>query len=199
VILARLNAAFQTDSVAVIATLEGGALRLTSTEHGSGNGFTVAYTDPGVESPATQLGIAAGAHDTGVDAVGTLNGVAMTGAGQLLTGVNGLVVRYTSSDATLSTTVRFSRGLAGALTGAANSILVDGDGTAAQQETSARARIASLERRESDISSRLERRRAALIADFTRMETTLGRLQSQGSWLSSQITSIQNISASANG
>ncbi len=199
VLLARLNAAFQADSVAVIATLEGGALRLTSTEHGSGNGFTVAYADPGLESPATQLGIAAGAHDNGVDAAGTLAGVAMTGAGQLLTGVNGLVVRYTGTDALASTTVRYSRGLAGALTGAANSILVDGDGTAAQQETSARARIVSLERREADITSRLERRRAALIADFTRMETTLSRLQSQGNWLSSQITSIQNISAAANG
>lgn len=197
IIMARLNAAFQAQSVAVTASLEGGALRLTSNEYGSGAGFTVAYTDPGAESPATQLGIAASAHDSGLDAIATLDGVAMTGSGQLLTAVNGLVVRYTGTDATASTTVRYSRGLAGSLTGAANSILVEGDGTAAQQEASARTRIASLERRESDILARLERRRAALVADFTRMESTLSRLQSQGSWLTSQITSMQNISAAA--
>lgn len=190
VLAARLNAAFQSESVAVVASVEGGALRLTGTEYGTSGGFTVSYTDPGAEDPATQLGIAAGVHDTGVNVAGTLGGVAMTGAGQVLTAINGLMLRYTGTDAPANSTVRYSRGLASGLTIAANSLLAEGSGTAATQQQSAQSRIASLEKREVDILARLERRRATLIADFTRMETSLAKLQSQGNWLTSQITAM---------
>ncbi len=190
VIAARLQAAFEDESVAVSASVEGGALRLRSTDYGTSGGFTVAYTDPGAEDPATQLGIAAGAHDTGINAAGTLDGVALTGNGQLLTSATGLVWRYTGTDDVASSAVRYSRGLAGALTVAANSVLSESGGTAKLQTDSARTRIASLEKREVDILSRLERRRLALVADFTRMESALGRLQGQGNWLTSQITAM---------
>lgn len=192
VIAARLQAAFADEAVAVSASVEGGALRLTSTDYGTGGGFTVSYGDPGAEAPAAQLGIAAGSYDTGVDAAGTLDGVALTGAGQLLTSTTGLVLRYTGTDAAATGTMRYARGLAGALTVAANAVLAT-DGSAALQTESARTRISSLERREADIIARLERRRAALVADFTRMEQSLARLQSQGSWLSSQITTMNAI------
>ncbi len=195
-IAARLQAAFEEQAVEVNATVEGGAIRLTGTSYGTNGGFTVSYTDPGAEAPATQLGIAAGAYDTGVNAAGTLNGIAMTANGQVLTGVNGLIVRYTGTAATLSTTVRYARGVAGGISYAADGVIADGTGTAALFKSSAQTRIASLERRESDVTDRLERRRAALVAQFSKMESVLGKLQSQSSWLTSQITSMQNMNSS---
>jgi flagellar hook-associated protein 2 len=175
--------------------VEGGALRLTSGEYGSAAGFTVSYADAGGEDPATQLGLAAATYDNGLDAAGTLDGIALTGAGQLLTAANGLVMRYTGSAATATSTMRYARGLGGSLALSAETMLAQGSGTIALQKSSAERGISSLERRETDILARMERRRATLVADFTRMETLLGRLQGQGSWLTSQIGSIQNISA----
>jgi flagellar hook-associated protein 2 len=195
ILVAKLNAAFTEQRVTVSASVEGGALRLTSTDYGSLGGFTVAYTDPGAEDPATQLGIAAQSHDTGLDAEGTLDGEAMTGSGQLLTSLQGLVLRYTGTDDSATSEVRYARGLAGGLAVSADSVLnVDG-GSAALQVQSARTRIASLEKREIDILSRLERRRATLVADFTRMETLLSQFQAQSAWLTSQVTSLNAIAA----
>ena len=190
ILAARLQAALGEQSVGVTASVVGGALRLTSDAYGSPGGFTVSYGDPGGEDPATQLGIAAAATDNGADAVGTLNGVALTGSGQLLTAVNGLVLRYTGTDASTTSTVRFARGLAGALSRSADLMLNAGTGTIALQQTSAQTGIASLERREVDVQARLDRRRESLVAQFVRMESLLGRLQSQGQYLTSQIGAI---------
>lgn len=199
ILAAKLQAAFNEENVAVNASVEGGALRLTSTEYGSLGGFTIAYTDPGAEAPGTQLGLAAGSFDTGLDAAGTLDGEAMTGAGQLLTSLKGLVLRYTGTDDNATSEVRYTRGLAGSLSQSAESVLASGSGAAALQMDSARTRIAALEKRELDILGRLERRRAALVADFSRMETLLSQLQSQGSWLSSQVTTMNAIAGARAG
>jgi len=123
ILAAKLQAAFNEENVAVNASVEGGALRLTSTEYGSLGGFTIAYTDPGAEAPGTQLGLAAGSFDTGLDAAGTLDGEAMTGAGQLLTSLKGLVLRYTGTDDNATSEVRYTRGLAGSLSQSAESVL----------------------------------------------------------------------------
>lgn len=195
ILAAKLSAAFTEHNVGVVAAVEGGALRLTSTDFGSIGGFTVSYTDPGAENPATQLGLAAQAHDTGLDALGTLDGEAMTGAGQLLTSLQGLVIRYTGTDDSATSEVRYTRGLAGSLSTSADAVLSTEGGAAALQTQSARTRIAALEKRELDILSRLERRRATLVADFTRMETLLSQFQAQSSWLTSQVTSLNAIAA----
>lgn len=195
ILAAKLNAAFTEQKVTVSASVEGGALRLTSTDFGSLGGFTVAYTDPGAENPATQLGIAAQSHDTGLDAEGTLDGEAMTGSGQLLTSLQGLVLRYTGTDNSASSEVRYARGLAGGLVVSADAVLNADGGAASLQIQSARTRIASLEKREVDILSRLDRRRATLVADFTRMETLLSQFQAQSAWLTSQVTSLNAIAA----
>lgn len=196
IIAARLQAALVDEAVGVNASVEGGALRLTAGEFGSAAGFTVSYGDPGSEDPATQLGLAAASYDNGLDAAGTLDGIALTGAGQLLTAENGLVMRYTGTVASAVSTMRYARGLGGTLALSAETMLASGTGTIALQKDSAQSGIASLERRETDILARMERRRATLVADFTRMETLLGRLQGQGQWLTSQIGSIQNIASS---
>ena len=190
ILAARLNAALGEQSVGISASVQGGALRLTSDSYGGPGGFTVSYTDPLGEDPATQLGIAAAAYDNGLDAAGTLDGVAMTGSGQLLTAVNGIVLRYTGTDATASSTVRFARGLAGSLSRSADLVLKSGTGTIALQQSSAQSGIGALERREVDIQARLERRRESLVAQFVKMESWMGRLQSQGSWLTSQVNAL---------
>lgn len=197
-IAARLQAAFTEQGVAVSASVEGGALRLTGTQFGSGAGFTVSYDDPGAEDPATQLGIVAGAHDSGVDAAGTLSGEVLTGAGQLLTAPNGMMMRYTGAADSATSTVRYARGLGGTLALSADSMLNAGSGTIALQRSASETAIGSLERRETDILARIERRRASLIADFSRMEAVLGRLQAQGQWLTSQVNSLNSFNRAAN-
>ena len=44
-----------------------------------------------------------------------------------------------------------------------------------------------------NIEGQLERRRQQMIQEFTAMETALSSLQSQGSWLSAQLSSLQSL------
>lgn len=50
--------------------------------------------------------------------------------------------------------------------------------------------LASLERRDVDIQARLERRRESLVAQFVKMESLIGRLQRQGSGLTSPVDAL---------
>ena len=65
-----------------------------------------------------------------------------------------------------------------------------GNGTIAMQNTSITSSITSLERRSDDVAARLEQRRESLVKQFTAMEAALSRIQSQGNWLTQQITAL---------
>ncbi len=52
--------------------------------------------------------------------------------------------------------------------------------------------ISTLEVRELNVEGRLERQRAALVKQYTAMEEAMSRLQSQGSWLTSQLAGLSS-------
>ena len=107
-----------------------------------------------------------------------------------MTAANGLLLHYTGVADSATSAVRYARGLGGTLSLSAKSMLDSGSGTISLQRSAAENSIASLERRETDILSRLERYRASLVEQFARMETVLGRLQGQGQCLTSQVDAM---------
>ncbi len=128
---------------------------------------------------------------------GTIDGQAATQTGSLLTGaegspVEGLTVKYSGS---VNGTVTYTRGIAAKLEAIAQRASNSTDGTVT---TDIQGHNSSIKRMQSDISGwdvRLQDQRTALEQQYTNLETTLGKLKDQGSWLASQIASLPNISS----
>ena len=192
-VLGRLNAEFSTRGMSLSASKTvDGRLQLDATDYGSAAGFTVAYT-PGVGGDGTAtLGIAAGAA-LGLDVTGTINGVAATGRGQVLTGASGdptegLTVRYAGTTARAVGTVRLSLGVNGLIARLAATMA---GGVASVTD----ARISDLQRRQTelgtqanDMQARLAAKRARLTSQFVAMESSVARSQAIASALNSQIS-----------
>ncbi|MBW1839738.1 MAG: flagellar filament capping protein FliD, partial [Deltaproteobacteria bacterium] len=85
-IVSKLNSKFNTEEVGMLATNDGGALKITSTDYGDDMKFTVVSN----QAAANQTGVGTTMlTKTGTDVVGTINGHAAYGDGKYLTGANG--------------------------------------------------------------------------------------------------------------
>jgi flagellar hook-associated protein 2 len=127
---------------------------------------------------------------------GTVPSTTITGNGQLLTSDEdgdggGLSIQYTGTTTGLIGTVSFMHGAAGDLEELLDGYTRAGDGLIALTTTSLDDSIAALQVRQDDIQGRLDRYQQSLVKQWTAMETALSKLQSQGSWLASQIGAMQ--------
>ena len=197
--VSQINAALVAGGIATVLASDDGAghLALSETRFGSKIGFTVAGDDA--------FGL--NGSFAGADVVGTIAGIAATGVGQVLTSkegaANGLTIRVaaTASEVagaggTLSLgSFDYSEGLVGRLSrflgtteGAKGSVTITTDNWNGQ--------IKLIDESIARIQERLTIREATLRAQFTAMETALSSLQSQGNWLSQQISSFNASSSS---
>ena len=200
-IAAGLNSAFASSKLGLTASVinSGTQLQITSNQYGSAASFSVTSTATG----AGQTGLATTAGTaqtfTGVDVAGTINGVAATGVGQVLTAPSadptlaGLSLLVTTPGVTTSTslgTFSYTTGLAGQLgsTGwfAANPI-----------NGSITTTIQGLQNQSQDLGNRISSynpiiasEKQMLLQEFQAMESQLGTLKSQGDYLSNQLAQL---------
>jgi len=120
----------------------------------------------------------------------TLVGVSLTRSGTIEVDETKLKEALTTSLTDVKTLFG-DLGVGKAVTDAATQVTRFGTGTVATQLTSIDNSVGSLTRRAEDLQRRLDDRQAALIAQFTQMELAMSRLQSQGSWLNSQLQALQ--------
>jgi flagellar hook-associated protein 2 len=195
-IVARLNSAFATSKMAISASKNGNELVLTGSRYGTASNFTIAYTAGGADGTA-QLGIAA-ATVAGTDVAGTIGGVAAIGSGQVLTAAPplvgdptaGLAVTYSGTTLGAAGDINFTLGVGGMLFNAADAFARP-DGTIYEQQQLLEKSVNDLTTRADTIQQSIDRRRDALLKQFTAMEAAISRIQSQGTALSSFITSLQ--------
>lgn len=188
-----VNAINAADTLGITAQNVGGQLSLTSDYFGTPGNFTVAAS-------GGNLGLAD--VTPGVDVAGTIRKVGsaeemtMTGQGQSLTGnkdqdVEGLVIKYTgTSNGTLDFTL--VKGIAEKLDETLYSMTDNIDGYVANKQNSLQTQMASLDDKIEKMEIRLSKYEDTLTAKYTAMETLLNTLQSQQSWLTSQINSLSN-------
>ncbi|TVR45139.1 MAG: hypothetical protein EA402_04915 [Planctomycetota bacterium] len=136
----------------------------------------------------------------GANVVGTINGQAATGSGQILTGTSGdaeglaLIVRSTTpvSNATLSVNVGLGTRL-----GSRFSALTDSQsGAITAKENSLTSSISNIQEQVRRVDERLELRREGLLRQFRTMETLIGQFQSQQSFLEGSIAAWNNLARS---
>jgi flagellar hook-associated protein 2 len=202
----KLQALFDDEGMTLSASSDGTNLTIAGIKYGSSAGFTVSYsrvdggttTQSGMTSP---IGYTEGSY-AGLDVAGkiyTSGGTApattITGKGQILTAdtdgdAGGLSIQYTGTTTGLIGDVSFMRGAAGYLEELLDGYTRAGDGLIALTTTSLDDSIAALQVRQDDIQGRLDRYQQSLVKQWTAMESALAKLQSQGSWLTSQISAM---------
>lgn len=81
-------------------------------------------------------------------------------------------------------------GVGAMMESAADAMADSVDGSIKLYQDTIGSSISGLERRQLNIEAQLERRRESLVKQFTAMEEAMSRIQSQGSWLTSQLAGL---------
>lgn len=177
----NLNAALRSAGVKLVATAQAsGAIDLSEERFGSGHTFTV--------SGAAALGID-GTSTAGVDATGTIDGVAYTAIGRSLTSggvvlsIGTTATQLAAAGGTVTGTVSLTTGLAGALAIIGNRGAPSGSVMASKATID--DQIADLQQRISRYDDTLKQRETVIRAKFAAMETMVEKLQSMQSSIGS--------------
>jgi flagellar hook-associated protein 2 len=185
---ALVDAGIQT----IVAVSESGNIIMSATRHGSSESFTVGANDFGLAGTFT-----------GQDVAGTIDGAPATGSGRSLSGVgdlDGLILSITASDAQVASaggtldlgSVTVQSGLASNFTELLDGIL-DTGGTIDRATDRWDAQMKLADERIDQLQQRLTDREAALRRQYTSLETTMARLQSVASQLSSGLSSLSSL------
>ncbi len=196
-IVGKLNSLFATSKMALTASKNGNDLVITGSRFGTASSFTVAYTPGGTDGTA-QLGITAGSF-VGTDVAGTIGGVVAVGTGQVLTAtppivgnpIDGLAISYTGTATGAVGDLSFTLGVGGMLFNTSD-VFARPDGTIFEQQQQLEKTINDLSTRADTLTQQIERRRAALVKQFSAMEAAISRIQSQGSSITSFVNSLQS-------
>ena len=164
----------------------GGALEFTATEYGSAYDFTVASD---VASGGSGVGSTLGANN-GTDIAGTINGVAATGEGQVLTGAaggpaEGISIKY--SGATTTSTAQLTVGPDGffqRVDELLQDYLAPIEGILDVRIEGLEDTVGDLGDRIDDMEDRVEQYQTLLQAKFANLESVIGALQAQQAFLS---------------
>ncbi len=205
-IATALQSAFSASGLTLQASTDGSDLVIGGTKFGSSAAFTVSYAEFDDVSGSTvasdldsPIYFDAGSY-AGLDVEGTIDGVLATGAGQILTGINGadgegLSVRYTGTADVASGSASYTLGAAGLMRRLLDGYTRSGDGLIALNTEAIDQSVAALQERQDDVQARLDRYQASLVRQYTAMETALSKIQSQGTWLTNQIASMNKSTA----
>ncbi len=179
-------------SMGITASSDGGILSLTSNSYGSGRSFTIEEDNElfwtGSASSITV--------DNGLDVEGTINGEAATGSGQNLSGndgeanIDGLVIKYTGTDTGEVGNLKLTLGIAELFDRKLFSITDSYEGYVGFKMDSLTDRISQVDEDIERMEARLDLRMESMINRFVAMELAISEIQSQSSWLSSQLSSL---------
>lgn len=147
-------------------------------------------------SAAGESGMGTGA--AGVDVAGTINGEPATGKGQELTGNSDnpntadLKIRVMATVPGDYGTIRYTKGIASSFSGFINSMVDSSTGVVASAQQFIQSQIDSMTSDITDMQARIDIKQQRLEVQFAAMESALSKLQSQGEYLTAQITAMSN-------
>lgn len=193
-IQSQLNASatFSGAGTSVAVTESGGVLSITSSRYGLTSAVSIAGG-----SAATNLFGASPTSTLGSDVVGTINGVAATGAGQFLSGANGdasegLRIRVAGGNTGNRGTVNFSKGYAHNLNTLLDDVL-SSSGAVANSTNSVNQNIADLQKRAAALNVQLTAIEKRYRAQFTSLDTLMGKMTSTSTFLTQQLANLPKL------
>jgi flagellar hook-associated protein 2 len=186
-----LNAAFASAGFSLQATNTGTGVQIATNEYGSAAGFDVDWDGSGYQTHA------------GTDIKGTINGAAATGTGQQLmvafadNTLSGLALKITNGAVGDLGTFTYTPGLAQRVQTAITNASDPLTGYITSSENDFKARIQFVNDQVASMELHVNAYETALRAQYAELESTISTLKSQGSFLTSQITSMT--SSNSNG
>jgi len=188
---AKINgaSAIAADGASVTVTESGGILTLTSARYGAASSVQISSGN----ALATLLG-ATPTATAGVDVAGTFNGVAVSGSGRVLTDASsaassGLKIEVTGGALGARGSVHFSRGYAASLDRLVESFL-GSNGAIAARTDGIGASIKSIDNRRQEIERRLVDVETRIRAQFTALDTLLGKMNTTSTFLTQQLAKL---------
>ena len=162
-------------------------LKLSNDYYGSGYSFTV-DSSLWSASPVTV--------SNGKDIAGTINGEVAKGSGQTLTGdkdaanIAGLVIKYTGTTVGNVGNIKYTVGIGELFDRALYNITDPYDGYLAFKMNSLSDQMSAKDDDIAQINARLDKQKETMTNRFVQMEIALNKIQTQSSWLSSQLSSL---------
>jgi flagellar hook-associated protein 2 len=174
------------------------AIKKLFTAEGTSSSSSLDYISHGIKTNAGTYAVSISqAPATGVDVAGTINGEAAIGSGDTLTGApgtsaEGLVVSYSGTGTGNAGSVTLTIGVAEAFSRILHHLTDNIDGYVADKQTGIQTRIDNLDKKIDVMEDRLDKRMEILTNQYVAMETSMSKMQSLSSWLSSQISQLKS-------
>ncbi len=191
-IIDAINTGLNTEGIGITASNNGSNyLVLTHNSYGNSHIFTISETSDLLWTGGDQT------VNNGLNVSGTINGEAATGSGQILRGntdnanTEGLSVKYTGMDTGDIGTIKFTTGVAELFDRTLFSITDPYEGYVSFKESSLQNSIDDSQTRIDQMEAQLLLKKQTMINSFVMMETALNKIQSQSSWLTSQISAAE--------
>ncbi len=168
-------------TLALTATAVGNQIQIQQNTFGAAAGFSIAYSGTG--NPASQLGIAA-ASSAGTDVQGTIGGFTATGSGRQLVGatgtpVDGLSLAYLGTASGAIGSISLTQGF-GLVVDRLLTAWTQTGGSIQAQTQQINDTIGLQQKRLADFTARIALTRAALLKQFSAMDTIVSQIRAQG-------------------
>lgn len=183
----------------VTAENDGGKLKLTHSDYGDSNGFSVLSTvADNADGNSSGIGNVL-QEDYGVDIAGTINGESATGAGKVLTGADGndntagMIIRVDltpgelQSQGEMQGTVKLTMGAAEQMDNLLSSLTDSYEGTVTNRQDALQSQHDGLQSRMDRMEKRLTRYQERVERQFMELERAMNEITSQGNFLFSQL------------
>ena len=183
-VAAGLNSAFATQNLQLVAAVNGGTVEIRTASYGSNSKMDVDWTGGGYTTYA------------GTDVAGTINGVAATGNGQILTApqtdptLAGLALKIVATSTGSLGTFQYVRGIAGRAAAMIAQATDSLTGYITSSETGIKAVQTLLDKQIADMQDSLTSYQNRLKAQFTALDTAMSQLKSQQAWLQAQLAGL---------
>ncbi len=138
---------------------------------------------------ASQLGLSVGAGVNGLNVAGTINGVAATGVGQVLTGAtgdasSGLAVEIQGGSTGARGTVTYVSGVAQQLNNALNSIL-GSNGAFTNETTALNSQISTITQQNTNLTNQMNSMQSTMAKEFSAYDSMISTMNSTSNYLTS--------------
>ena len=192
-IIAALNDSFTTNGLDLVAETDGTGLRVRANDWGSAGDF---------ELNLDVLGAGSWDARDGVNVEGTIDGVAASGIGRRLTVATfadsptaGLGVDVAGGVTGAVGSISYQPGFAARVVEVATALTDADDGGLTSAKDAADQRVKGFTDQMTRLEDRLAIREINMRRQYSALQTLLGNLQSQGDWLSSQISSLPTMNS----
>ncbi|MBF0349816.1 MAG: flagellar filament capping protein FliD [SAR324 cluster bacterium] len=175
---------------------DNGRLKIISGSYGKSSAISV---EPGKDKNLMSLGLHNGVTTEGKDVMGTIGGVAAIGRGQLLVGPDGQDSEGLRAFVSLNqdqlqdgpeARIVVTRGIASILEDKLKKINDAAGGDVRRVTDDIGTQMKNFDEQIRRINKRIDSKREALQLKFTKLETTMGRLKSQQSYLGQQLSAL---------